>query len=400
MVVILDTVLFVFLMVILYKKQLNVKHYILFGAVIACSLFSWYIPFVAFKLLFYFALLMTIALYVPVSFGEVYAIVFAYFMTVVIGNTYNAGFEMWRHGNITTVGLSQATVFSVSVFVILAVYFSIMRPSIFKHQKMLTFMNKSSIYILVVLFVFLLLHEIGYMETLGIDPDVFYQLAFTIVYLFMVGNYVMAYLYYGQLNKSEVVLGELEYKYNDLAKISSNEKIKIIRDLRSLALLKDFDKILEYTEVYRGTVYSSKGHVDLEGIQDDYLSLVIQHKMNIFSDIHFVLDIEDFEVSNVSTEEEHFLEVFTIILDNAVEAALRSSEKIVRLLFKGTKITVSNTYNFEDLELFYSKESSKGDTGRINGLQLLSPLLEQSELIMVSTVDEMVNIDLMVMSND
>ena len=89
-----------------------------------------------------------------------------------------------------------------------------------------------------------------------------------------------------------------------------------------------------------------------------------------------------------------------IVFDNAVEAALKSSEKIVRLVFEDHKIKISNSYNNEDLDYFKSKKSAKGRPNRINGLQLLSSLLENTELVMVSTIDEMVHIEMMVTSND
>jgi hypothetical protein len=344
--------------------------------------------------------MITVSLLMPISFGEVYSIAFLYFMSTIIGSTMNQRYSMWVNNGVFDDRMGEAVSYSIVVFLIFVSGIYATETQFPKDKRMTSFMNISSIYIIIVMAVFFGLFEIGYLEVVGINGTMFFQIAFLIIYLFLIGNYVMTFLHFKQLSKSEEVLEELESKYYDLSKISTDEKIRIIRDIRTFTLEEDYEALLEYTGGTSSNDIEHNGQISFEDIQDDYLALIIQKKINFFKEIQFSFEFDDFQIQGVSTLEEYFLEVFMIVFENAIEAALKSTGKLVNLTFRDQKIVVSNSYRKEDLEWFYRKESDKGDASRVNGLQLLSSVLDKSELIMVSRIDTMVHIEMMVMCNE
>lgn len=396
MVMLLDLIIMYILFVFIYRSSITRRSYI--GLLLVCS----FAVFLSFndhyfaKLYGYFLLLMFLAYFVDEKYSKTYATASIYFMSTMIVYIIFGGLYGLNGYEIVGLGLLDGILYFLAKLFVFSFLYIAFRKTIYKRHKLLEYFNQSNGYILIVLFFTVYLQDVEMMDRYSVDSTLFFKVIFSIIYFIYLTNFFNIYLYYKRIIANELMVHELNQKYEEISNISLGEKNKIIVELRELVKEEKYDEIIEYTNQFHEDKIDDSLAFRLNGINDDYLKLVISKKIKEYQDVITLIDIDEFDVYSISSTEDYFLEMFTIILDNSFAAARKSALKTVGLVFKGNKITVYNSFNIEDLKNYKSKTSNKGLANRINGLYLLDRLIEKSGMTVRSSVSDFVKYEMVV----
>lgn len=223
-----------------------------------------------------------------------------------------------------------------------------------------------------------LLRDLDLINHYASDIDMFYyQSLFYIIFFFYLSLLVGAVFYENKRSQEKDLFDELQAKQEDLKQIVDTRPSRLLQKLKMLGQEEEYDALFEETKKYMSYRKKTAHKRVLERLGDELLAFVTMETINKEKNVAFEVVVE--KVSDVPLSQVHyFLEMYGIVLDNAVKAAKKANLRYVKVLFDGAKVVIENTYVAEDVELFESKKSLRGDEGRINGLKLLSYLENES----------------------
>lgn len=289
--------------------------------------------------------------------------------------------------------------FHIVKFSLFAIMFVPVYRTFYKEEALLSFMNKGNRYVVVVLFIIILLEDLMF-QVEYFNNSIYYAIVFSLYFILYFANYGITLLFYREYRHKNLVVEEIEGIYNDLDQEALGEEHLVISKIRKFVLLDDFKGLRVFMDDYKSKMIQSRNSEMLKGLYDQYVKMMIEERMISYPEVYVDILVDDFHHYEISRIDDHFIEIFKIILDNAFEASSNSDEKHVVLSFKDNTIKVSNSYNKEDLERFYTKTSSKGYKNRLNGLKLLESLQETSDIFVFSYVDSMVRFEMQVMDDE
>jgi hypothetical protein len=170
---------------------------------------------------------------------------------------------------------------------------------------------------------------------------------------------------------------ELRNKQGDLKELFETKPSLFLQDLIGLADEEKYEEILKETRSYMAYRKKASHKRVLDRLNDDLLAFVTMETISKEKNIAFEVVVEKTSRQPLSSRH-YFLEMYGIVLDNAVKAAKKANLRYVKILFDDARVVVENSYLQEDLEYLQEKSSSKGKENRINGLKLLDYLEEES----------------------
>ena len=153
----------------------------------------------------------------------------------------------------------------------------------------------------------------------------------------------------------------------------------MIEKLKECSKSKDYDALLKETSHYMGHKKKVAHKRVLDQLDDELLAYSTMETISREKAIAFEVVVEDQSTEKLS-KQHCFLEMYTIVLDNAVEAAKNANLRYVKIVFGNNAVIIENTYAENDLFQLQDKVSLKGYKRRINGLKLLDYLERESNI--------------------
>ncbi len=181
----------------------------------------------------------------------------------------------------------------------------------------------------------------------------------------------------------------LEKQHDDM-RIFKHDYMNILATISGYIQLKDMNKLDEYFKdkiLNQGEVFKEDNNVKIikkiESIPIRgmlYAKLIKAQKLGAILNIEILQDIPLFTMNEIDV-----CKILGILIDNAIEAASNSEDKVVSLTMECTKedikINISNPFDgkIEDISLLYKKGySTKGD-GRGLGLHTVKALVDNKK---------------------
>lgn len=288
-------------------------------------------------------------------------------------------------------------VFFIKLVIVIPILLFLIQ-TIFKNQYLIRLQNSNCFSLNAVFLLIFAIHDFGYYHSLGLNSSLFYTFLFYITALVYVTSIALIYVYYKQYVKEATIKTSLVTYSEEIDAINNQFQMKIMHVLKSYSDSSDMLAMKDYTQHYLDKNFIFAQRQRLKGIKDEQVILLINERIKKYSNVSFEITNRNFTLEHISSVEKYFLEMFGIILDNAVESAVKSEGKRVEIIFSESNVIVKNTFTMDDLIHFTEKTSNKGNAKRVNGLKLLEYLNSKSDIILLSDVSDMVCMKMMVIS--
>ncbi|MGS0972947.1 MAG: hypothetical protein ACVCEJ_06930 [Candidatus Izemoplasmataceae bacterium] len=224
------------------------------------------------------------------------------------------------------------------------------------------------------------IRDINFVKRYTIDTDMYYyQSIFYTSFVFYLMLILSAIFYENKRATERKLFEELKIKQDDLRHLFDTKPSKLIHQMKELASNGEFDKVLEETHKYMGYRKKVSHKRVLDKLEDDLLAYVTMEVISKEKNVAFEVVVEC-EPKVILSKLHYFLEMYGIILDNAVDAAKKANLRYVKIVFDEDKVIVENSYVKEDVDQLIERNSLKGLTRRINGLKLLDYLEQESNI--------------------
>jgi len=207
----------------------------------------------------------------------------------------------------------------------------------------------------------------------------YYQSIFYTSFVFYLMLILSAIFYENKRATERKLFEELKIKQDDLRHLFDTKPSKLIHQMKELASNGEFDKLLEETHKYMGYRKKVSHKRVLDKLEDDLLAYVTMEVISKEKNVAFEVVVEC-EPKVILSKLHYFLEMYGIILDNAVDAAKKANLRYVKIVFDEDKVIVENSYVKEDVDQLVERNSLKGLSRRINGLKLLDYLEQESNI--------------------
>ncbi len=207
----------------------------------------------------------------------------------------------------------------------------------------------------------------------------YYQSIFYSSFVFYLMLIVSAIFYENKRAVERKLFGELSAKQGDLRHLFETRPSKLISQMKELAANGEYEKILNETNKYMGYRKKVSHKRILDKLNDDLLAYVTMEVIGKEKNIAFEVVVEC-EPNKPLSKMHYFLEMYGIVLDNAVAAAKKAKLRYVKIVFDQHKVIVENSFVKEDVNQLVEKNSLKGHETRINGLKLLEYLEQESNI--------------------
>jgi len=202
--------------------------------------------------------------------------------------------------------------------------------------------------------------------------------------------------YYDQIQKKKVIYRQIELKKNRISALLDTKENKNLEQIIKLVNNDNYSQALELSEeILKREVRSKRTKISLLKLKNEPIKYLLSSKIPLLRQLNFEIRIGDtLEDINLS-KYMYLLEILGIIIDNAIGAAIKSKEQSIKIITSRTNdsscIEIINTSNNDDISNLNAEQTSKGDKNRLNGLKILSLLLERSEMTVIRTVDKTVS---------
>jgi|GEM_PF-5997842 len=225
-----------------------------------------------------------------------------------------------------------------------------------------------------------LLRDVNFLHTYAGDGDLYYyQSLFYIIFVFYLSLIVGAVFYENKRSIEQNLFKELQVKQDEIKQIVDTRPSKLLKKLKALGQGEDYETLLGETKKYMSYRKKAAHKRVLDRLSDDLLAFVTMETINKEKNVAFEVVVEQASKEALS-QVHYFLEMYGIVLDNAVKAARKARLRYVKIVFHGSKVIVENTYVEDDTYFLEEKKSVRGHEERINGLKLLTYLEEESNI--------------------
>ena len=225
-----------------------------------------------------------------------------------------------------------------------------------------------------------LLRDVNFFYIYAGNGDLYYyQSLFYIIYVFYLSLIVGAVFYENKRSIEQNLFKELQVKQEEIKQIIDTRPSRLLQKLKALGQNEDYETLLNETRKYMSYRKKAAHKRVLERLSDDLLAFVTMETINKEKNVAFEVVVEQASKEALS-QVHYFLEMYGIVLDNAVKAARKARLRYVKIVFNGSTVTIENTYLEEDTYFLKEKKSVRGHEERINGLKLLSYLEEESNI--------------------
>ena len=223
-----------------------------------------------------------------------------------------------------------------------------------------------------------LLKDLDLIELYVSNVDTYYyQSLFYIVFVFYLMLIVSSVFYENKRLEERELFLELRDKQADLKELFETKPSRFLQDLIGLAAEEKYEDVLKETRSFMAYRKKVSHKRVLDRLNDDLLAFVTMETINKEKNIAFEVVVEKTSSEPLSSRH-YFLEMYGIVLDNAVKAAKKANLRYVKILFEESRVVVENSYVKEDIRYLEEKISARGKENRINGLKLLEYLQEES----------------------
>ena len=223
-----------------------------------------------------------------------------------------------------------------------------------------------------------------------------YIIVLLYISLYAIGSIVSG-MYNYIMTTEKKLQKDIDHQKSKLSQVLSSQENHSIEFLVGLIEAKNYDKALEYTEkILEEKHQTSAKAIKLTNIENKVLKDFLQGKIcNVYNiDIHLNIEkpIKSFDI----TRNKYAFEILGIIIDNAIEASMKSHEKIISITIEETEdqevmFEITNSYNEHSRINLENKKSDKGDETRMNGLKILDVLLKRSSVYVIKSISEVVS---------
>jgi hypothetical protein len=216
-------------------------------------------------------------------------------------------------------------------------------------------------------------------QYISYNDEYYYQSIFMTSFVFYLLMIVSSVFYENRRAEEKELFHELKLKQDDLRYLFETRPYRLIEELKELSENGEYEKVLLKTSNYMGVKKKEAHKRVLDKLDDDLLAYVTMETIHKEKNVAFEVVVENQSTRKFS-KQNYFLEMYGIVLDNAVEAAKKANLRYVKIVFDEDKVIVENSYTEDDALQLKDKVSLKGYNRRINGLKLLSYLEEESNI--------------------
>lgn len=213
--------------------------------------------------------------------------------------------------------------------------------------------------------------------------------------MYSVGN-IVSFMYNHVMASEHRLQNDINQQKTKLAQVLSSQENFSIEFLSSLIVSKNYDDALEYTDkILLEKQQISRKMVQLTNIEVDILRKFLQARISNVYNIDITLDITTPITTFDIVNNKYAIEILGIIIDNAIEASMKSQEKIMNIKIEETEenetiFEITNSCNEHAKENLENKQSDKGDESRMNGLKILDVLLKRSSIHVIKVISDVV----------
>lgn len=396
MIVVLDLTLYLIVLSVLFHKEIVRRHItVLFLSLISsfCILST---DVVYIRGLVYYLFLVGFVYIIPKNRNKIMAVAQLYFVCTFIALLAFVEISDWFLFDFYSFHIFEVVLIILFKMLLFIVVFYFMYYSLYQSEQILTFLRVGNRYVFLFLIMVLFLFESN-QSVFCFMCFPYYPFLLLILYIVMyVGMLFVSFVFFKQMNEKELLSLELEQSIIDCSHSHDLEEVQVVNKMKSFVLKNDFEGLRLFTKEYKDKMLLSKSKESLNKLSYGTLKELISSKIDLFSDVKFDLLIQNDMAEQLESNDPYFIEMFTIILDNACLGARKSLEKQVVMTFKENSIKISNSYSKEDYKNYLDKRSDKGSIHRVNGLKLLEMLNQMSDIVLLSTVDEMIRFEMKV----
>lgn len=231
-----------------------------------------------------------------------------------------------------------------------------------------------------------------------INADHFYLIYFllfaSIIIFVLVESSLI--IYYDQIQKEKQICKQIEVEEKRISVLLDTKENKNLEQIIKLVNNDNYSQAFELSEeVLQREVRSKKTKHDLLKLENEPIKYLLSSKVSLLRQLNLEIQIGDTLGDIILSKYLYLLEVLGIIIDNAIEAALNSKEQYVKIITSKTNdstcIEIINTSNSDDITNLKTGLSIRGEKNRLNGLKILSILLERCEMTVIRSVNQTVS---------
>jgi len=276
--------------------------------------------------------------------------------------------------------LVNVLVMVVHLLVMIGVLFVRTRLSFFRKALYVSRFTYINLFVHAQIVMIHLLKDFNIMRiyALGVD-GYYYQSIFYTIFVFYLVLIVSAVFDENKRAVEQALMAELTLKQEELYYLFETRPSKLIQQMKKHASNGDYEELLKETSKYMGFRKKVAHKRVLDKLNDDLLAYVTMEVISREKDVAFEVVVQCGAETTLS-KRYYFLEMYGIVLDNAVAAAMKANLRYVKIVFEKDKVIVENSFVKEDVNQLMEKNSLKGKTKRINGLKLLDYLEQESNI--------------------
>lgn len=261
------------------------------------------------------------------------------------------------------------------------------------HRSIIIIVNLSSFGLILYYHLF---YDIKFLDQYAITTNNLYKAVFLILILFYYQLFIAIKYYYEIAIKNQKLNDEMIRNSIEFEELSKQQSYAMLDRLRNYLNKNDFENIFNMTQEYLLQNDNNLKSNSFRNLENLYLSNYLQKLLHANPDVNFNLEISHKDTLKKFNQEKYYLEMIGIIIDNAVHASSKSTDKIVRFVVTNNSIKVINSFHQNDVVDLLSSSSKKGSRDRINGLKLLKHISKKSDISIIKTVEDYVCFEMVV----